>query len=77
MQGSGREAIDALIAGVQQRFPDGRFRLRGTPDAHNDRLRFSWALDLGDAVAEGTDFATLAADGKLRSVTGFLDRMPG
>ncbi len=75
MRGNGQAAIDALIDGVHHRFPGHRFALAGTPDGHNDRLRFSWSLapEGGAAVAHGTDFAVLAADGRLRSVTGFLD----
>ena len=50
----------------------------GAVDGHNDRLRFSWALgpEGGEPLARGTDFALLSADGRLRSVTGFLDQMP-
>jgi len=32
MSGDGHEGVDALIAGVQQRFPDFRFRLIGKAD---------------------------------------------
>ena len=51
---------------------------RSEPDAHHDRVRFTWNLSHGadpaDApVAVGIDFATLAEDGRLRSVTGFLE----
>lgn len=77
-QANGHADIDALIGAVQQRFPNFRFTLHGTPDGHNDRVRFSWSL--GPAGAEpvviGTDFVQLAADGRIRSVTGFLDRVP-
>lgn len=78
MRGEGRESIAALIEGVQARFPDFRFALRGRADGHADRLRFSWGLgpDNGDAVVEGTDFAELADGDRLRAVTGFLDRVP-
>jgi hypothetical protein len=78
MQGEGQEAIDALIRGVQERFPGHRFRRTSKVDAHNDRLRFSWDLgpEGGPALVDGTDFAVLAADGKLRTVTGFFDRVP-
>jgi hypothetical protein len=44
------------------------------PDAHNDRVRFTWALLGPDgAVGGGTDFAIVAPDGRLRSVTGFSE----
>jgi hypothetical protein len=76
MSGDGHDGIDAMIAGVQQQFPGARFVLAGEPDAHNDRVRFSWHLkapDSGDTMAVGIDFATLAEDGRLRDVTGFLE----
>ena len=75
MQGAGHEGIDALIAGAQQHFPDHRFELAGTPDGHNDVLRFSWTLvgPEGKVAARGSDVAALSSDGRLASVTGFLD----
>jgi hypothetical protein len=78
MQSQGQPGIDAMIAGVQQRFPDFRFSLLGKPDAHADRLRFSWGLGPqgSEAVIKGTDFATVSKDGRLHSVTGFLDQVP-
>ena len=79
MQGQGHDGVAAMIGGAQAHFPGLRFTLHGTPDAHNDRLRFSWALGPEGAapVARGTDFCTLAADGRLQNVTGFLDLVPG
>ena len=75
MQGEGHDQIDALIAAVHGRFPGHRFVLSGEPDGHNGRIRFSWTLGVGGAstVARGTDFAVLAEDGRLASVTGFFD----
>jgi len=77
MQGNGHDGIDAMIAAVQDRFPGFRFTLHGTPDGHNDRVRFSWALgpDGAAPVAHGTDFVQLSADGRIRAVTGFLDQI--
>jgi len=78
MQGTGREQIDALIGAVHARFPGHRFTLRGQPDGYGDRVRFSWALAApgAPAVAHGTDFGIMAADGCLSAVTGFLDQTP-
>ena len=76
MEGEGLDGIDAMIAGVQQQYADYRFELAAGPDAHHDRVRFSWHLvgnGGGVPVATGYDFATLADDGRLRSVTGFLE----
>jgi len=76
MSGSGHDSIATMIALAQQQFPEHRFELSFGPDAHNDRVRFAWRLygRDGDApVAAGVDFATVAGDGRLRSVTGFLE----
>ena len=77
MQGNGHDGIDAMIAAVQDRFPGFRFTLHGTPDGHNDRVRFSWTLgpDGAAPVAHGTDFVQLTSDGRIRAVTGFLDQI--
>ena len=74
MSGEGHDGIDAMIAAAQQQFPGHRFELVDGPDSHHDRVRFTWQLvgDGGARVAVGFDFGTLAPDGRLRSVTGFL-----
>jgi SnoaL-like domain len=77
LSGEGQDAIDAMIAGAQQQFPGTRFELAQGPDAHHDRVRFTWRLrpaEGGDPIAVGYDFATLAGDGRLREVTGFLEQ---
>ena len=75
MAGEGIEGISEMIAGAQQQFPGHRFALHSAPDAHHDRVRFSWSLaaDGGEPVAIGTDFATVDEDGRMRSITGFLE----
>jgi hypothetical protein len=76
MTGDGREGIDAMVAGAQAQFPGARFELVSGPDVHHDRVRFAWrAVAPGDgaAIAAGVDFATVADDGRLRAVTGFLE----
>ncbi|HVV42824.1 MAG TPA: nuclear transport factor 2 family protein [Nitrobacter sp.] len=77
MSGEGHAGIDALIAGVQQRFPGFRFTLIGKPDGYGDHLRFSWGLgpDGIDSPIKGTDFAVVK-DGRIRSIIGFLDQVP-
>ena len=49
--------------------------LASGPDAHNNRVRFSWNLvpDGGEPLVTGIDFGTLSEDGRLHSVTGFLE----
>jgi hypothetical protein len=76
MKGQGHAEIDALIGAVHQRFPGFSFVLAGAVEGHNDRVRFSWTLGAPDAgpIAHGTDFGFVAADGRLESVTGFLDQ---
>lgn len=78
MASEGQAGIDGMIEAVQQRFAGYRFRRKGEVDGHNDRVRFSWELapEGGAVFVDGTDFATVA-DGRLHSVTGFLDRQPG
>ena len=75
MQGEGQAGIAAMIGAAQAQFPGHRFSRRGGVDAHNDALRFAWDLTPAGAppVAAGTDFASLAPDGRLARVTGFLD----
>ena len=77
MNGAGHDGVDALIAGVQQKFPDFKFTLIGQPNGHGDHLRFSWGLgpDGADSPIKGTDFAVLK-DGRIRAITGFLDQVP-
>lgn len=74
ISGDGQDGIDAMIAIVQQRFPGHQFTLDQV-DSHHDRVRFAWTLaaDSNPAVARGVDFAVLADDGRLRSVTGFVE----
>jgi hypothetical protein len=72
-----RDGLDALVAGVHQQFPGHEFRLVGAIDAHHDCARWGWELvpvDGGAPVAAGVDFARLAADGRLQSVTGFFQQ---
>jgi hypothetical protein len=76
MTGAGPDGIDEMIATAQQQFPGHRFELAGAPEAHHDRVRFTWHLKPaagGDSIAIGTDFGIVAEDGRLRSVTGFLE----
>lgn len=75
---AGHEGVEALIAGVQERFPGFRFALVGEPDGHGEHVRFSWALgpEGAEAPIKGTDYVRVE-DGRLKSVTGFLDQVPG
>jgi hypothetical protein len=78
MQAEGPDGIAALIAGVHTQFPGYTFALTGKVDGHGPFVRFSWSLGPADGsvIARGTDFAAVAADGRLSQVTGFLDQVP-
>ena len=75
----GHEGIAAVIAGAHEQFPGFEFRLTGAVDGHHDLARFSWELVAvadGSAPVAGFDVITLSDDGRIRSVHGFLDRIP-
>jgi hypothetical protein len=76
---SGHEGIAAVIAAVHEQFPGFEFRPAGAADGHHDVVRFGWELVSpadGSAPVAGFDVVTLAEDGRIRSVSGFLDRVP-
>jgi hypothetical protein len=74
MRGETPDGIATMIGAAQAQFPGHRFELSSGPDAHNGHARFAWRLVGGDGpVAAGVDFATVAGDGRLRAVTGFLE----
>lgn len=78
----GRDAIAALIAGAQQQFAGMRFALAGPVDGHHDQLRFTWVLGPAGvtpaaAPVAGFDVAVTDEHGRVASVHGFLDRVPG
>ncbi|MER6425054.1 nuclear transport factor 2 family protein [Streptomyces sp. NPDC001137] len=75
----GHDEIAALITAAHAQFPGFAFRLTGAVDGHHDTARFSWELVSeadGSAPVAGFDVITLDADGRIRSVLGFLDRVP-
>lgn len=78
-RGEGHESIDAMIATAQRGFPGYRIRLISKVEAHNGFFRFSWAAggtEQAPLYLAGTDFVTIAADGRIASVTGFVDAAP-
>lgn len=73
----GLDALNEMVAGMQEQFPGHRFRQTGTIDAYNDRAQWGWELagpDNGPPVAAGVDFAVLAPDSRFREVSGFLEQ---
>lgn len=75
---TGLEAIDQLIAGVQQTFKGLVFSLAGRVDTHHDTVRFTWHLGAPgerEPLVIGFDVA-VAENGRLCRVYGFLDKVP-
>ncbi len=75
---TGHDAIDAVIGAAQGQFPDFVFTLGPPADAHHDLVRFTWELgpEGAEAPVAGFDVAVIAADGRIKNVHGFLDRVP-
>ena len=76
MRGDGPAGIDAMVAAVQERYPGHKFRRTSDVDAHDGNVRFGWELGAPGAppLAAGVDFGQVT-DGKLASITGFLDHV--
>ena len=74
----GTDALQATMDAVHAQFPGFRFRLGGPADAHHDQVRFAWELGPKGAEAPiaGFDVAVVDAEGRIRTVLGFLDRVP-
>jgi hypothetical protein len=74
----GHDQIAELIGAVQGQFPGFEFRLSSDVDAHHDQSRFTWDLGPagGDAPIGGFDVVVTDGDGRIRTVHGFIDRMP-
>ncbi|MGY1831569.1 nuclear transport factor 2 family protein [Geodermatophilus sp. SYSU D01180] len=75
---AGRDGLDATIAAVHAQFPGFVFRLAGPADAHHGQVRFTWHLgpDGAEPPVTGFDVAVTDGDGRIRTVLGFLDRVP-
>lgn len=75
----GHEGIAAVITAAHEQFPGFAFRLLGAVDGHHDTARFGWELvdeTDGSAPVAGFDVIVLDGEGRIRSVHGFLDRVP-
>jgi hypothetical protein len=74
----GREALSALVEAVHAQMPGMRFSPGDLVDAHHDVVRFRWHLgpDAAPDAVVGFDVATVAEDGRMTSIVGFLDRVP-
>jgi SnoaL-like domain len=77
--GTGHSAIDAMLATAQSQFPGYRIGLISGIETHNNFARFSWkagGTNEAPLYLGGTDFATLAPDGRIKTVAGFIDAAP-
>ncbi len=74
----GHAGIGEHHAALQAQFPSHRFRRASGIDAHHDHFRFAWELvgPEGVVALAGLDVGELAADGRLRRVTGFFGGLP-
>jgi hypothetical protein len=74
----GHAALDGLIGAVQAQFPGWAFTPGGPIDAHHEQARFTWQLGPAgeEPVVIGFDVAELGADGRIRTVLGFIDQAP-
>ncbi|MDG6104725.1 nuclear transport factor 2 family protein [Dactylosporangium aurantiacum] len=74
----GQDEVDWMIGGVQSQFPGFVITLLGTVDGHHAQARFGWEMGLPgqEAPVAGFDVVTLAEDGRIDRVLGFLDRVP-
>ncbi|WP_342234531.1 nuclear transport factor 2 family protein [Inquilinus sp. OTU3971] len=72
---AGRDAIEALIGGLQSEFPGFVFRLAGRVDGHHDVVRFNWAFGLANAATPATQGLDVAVveNGQLRTIYNFID----
>jgi SnoaL-like domain len=74
----GHVALSKMVDAIQARFPGHRFRRQSGVDAHHDQVRFAWDLagPDGTVVVAGLDLGEVAADGRLRRITGFFGDLP-
>jgi SnoaL-like domain len=75
---AGLEALDATIAAVHAQFPGFVFTPASAVDAHHDIARFSWGLgpEGAEPLVIGFDVVVTDEAGRIKSVFGFLDRVP-
>ena len=78
LDAQGHDGIDAMFVAVQGMFAGHSFRRTTAVDAHHDRARYGWELVAPDGTVAlaGVDYAEVAGDGKLRTVTGFFGEAP-
>jgi hypothetical protein len=74
LTGEGHDGINDMAGALQEHYAGHSFRRASTVDAHHDHLRFAWELvgPDGQVALTGLDVGELAADGRLRWITGFF-----
>ena len=73
----GADALIGFRNEFSHRMGAVEFRLSAEPDVLDDRARLRWeVLVEGQSFAAGTDVVLLAEDGRISSVSAFLDRAP-
>jgi hypothetical protein len=78
LEADGHEALSEMVATLQGHYPGHRFSRTSGVDTHHDVARFGWQLVAPDGAVfvAGVDVATVADDGRLRTVTGFFGEPP-
>ncbi|MGS2617159.1 nuclear transport factor 2 family protein [Micromonospora sp. LZ34] len=75
---TGRQALIDFHDQFTQHVSTAVFQGREQPQIHHDRARLRWEIEVqqGQSFAAGTDTLVFAPDGRISSVTTFLDRAP-
>ena len=78
LEADGPAGLSEMVATVHGHYPGHRFRRTSGIDAHHDVARFGWELVAPDGAVfvAGVDVATLADDGRLRTILGFFGDPP-
>jgi len=78
LEADGLEGLGDMIATVQAHYPGHVMRRTSGVDVHRDVARFGWELVApdGEVFVAGIDVATLAEDGRIRTITGFFGDLP-
>ncbi len=77
--GEGHDGIGQLVAQLNQNLGGHRFNRTSDIDHHHDAVRYSWEIvppGTDTPFAAGIDIGFVDEDGRLTSVTTFLDVFP-
>jgi hypothetical protein len=74
----GHSGVSDMAATLHAQYPGYRFRRASGIDTHHDQLRFAWEFVApdGKVALSGLDVGEVAADGRLRRITGFFGELP-